>query len=114
MSSSFAGAALQATLALVAVSALAALVLRLVRHRFVSPGPALRVVSRLGLEPRRTLYLVEAGGKFLLVGVGDGPMTVLAELPRDEVAKAEAAAAPVESEAALLKSMRSFLGGKAS
>ena len=50
---------------------------------------AIRVLARCPLEPRRSVYVIEAAGKCLLVGVGDGPMTVLAEL--------DAAALPVEA-----------------
>ncbi|HVU52333.1 MAG TPA: flagellar biosynthetic protein FliO [Polyangia bacterium] len=41
---------------------------------------AVKVLARCPLEPRRSVYVIEAAGKCLLVGVGDGPMTVLAEL----------------------------------
>jgi flagellar protein FliO/FliZ len=40
----------------------------------------MRVVGRLTLEPRRSIYLVEVGGRCLVVGVGDGPMALLSEL----------------------------------
>ena len=40
----------------------------------------MRVVGRLALEPRRSIYLVEVGGKCFMVGVGDGPMTMLGEV----------------------------------
>jgi flagellar biogenesis protein FliO len=52
---------------------------------------AVRVLGRCPLEPRRSVYVIEAAGKCLLVGVGDGPMTVLAEL--------DAAALPREAPA---------------
>jgi len=55
-------------------------------------GP-LRVVSRCPLEPRRSVYIVEAAGRCFMVGVGDGPMALLAELDPAAVAKDEAAAA---------------------
>jgi flagellar biosynthetic protein FliO len=42
-------------------------------------GPV-RVVARCPLEPRRAVYLLEAGGRCFLVGVGDGPMSMLAEI----------------------------------
>lgn len=70
----------QTTLALLAVCALAIVVLRLLRRRVGAGGRGLRVVARLGLEPRRSLYVIEVAGRYLLVGVGDGPMTMLAEL----------------------------------
>lgn len=52
-------------------------------------GLPLRVVARLPLEPRRTLYVVEAMGKALLIGATDhGPMSVIAELDPQAVADA--------------------------
>ncbi len=71
---------LQTTLALLGVCALVVLALWLLRRRGVGGGKGLRVVARLTLEPRRTLYVVEAAGKFLLVGAGEGAMATLAEL----------------------------------
>jgi flagellar biosynthetic protein FliO len=50
-------------------------------------GP-IRVLARCPLEPRRALYLVETAGRVFLVGVGDGPMTMLAEVGAQEVAAA--------------------------
>lgn len=82
---------LQTTLALLFVAGLAALLLRALRRRgFGAASRALRVVTRLSLEPRRALYVIEAAGKYLLVGVGDGPMTTLAELDSAEVRRIEA------------------------
>jgi flagellar protein FliO/FliZ len=72
--------------ALAVVCALAIGALRALGRKGVGGGAAgLKVVARLALEPRRTLYVVEAGGKCLLVGVGDGPMAVLAELDPSQV-----------------------------
>jgi flagellar biosynthetic protein FliO len=48
--------------------------------RLSRSGAAVRVVARCPLEPRRSLYVVETAGRCLLVGVGEGPMTLLAEL----------------------------------
>lgn len=39
-----------------------------------------RVVARCPLEPRRSIYVIEVAGRCFLVGVGDGPMALLAEL----------------------------------
>jgi flagellar biosynthetic protein FliO len=47
-------------------------------------GP-IAVVARCPLEPRRALYVVETAGRCFLIGVGDGPMTMLAELGAAEV-----------------------------
>ena len=44
-----------------------------------------RVVARCPLEPRRSVYLIEAAGRCFLVGVGDGPMSLLAELDASRV-----------------------------
>src|SRR5262245_49338588 len=82
---------LQTTLALIAVSALAALVLRALRRR--GPARGLRLVAQLSLDGRRTIYVVEAAGRFLLLGAGggDGALTMLAELDADKVADLERA-----------------------
>ncbi len=53
-------------------------------------GP-IRVVARLPLEPRQTLYIVEVGGKTLLIGSGDRPVNLVTELDADAVAEAVAA-----------------------
>jgi flagellar protein FliO/FliZ len=47
-------------------------------------GP-IRVLARCPLEPRRSVYLIETAGRCFLVGAGDGPMTMLAEVSADEV-----------------------------
>jgi flagellar biosynthetic protein FliO len=48
--------------------------------RAKSDAAGMRVVGRLALEPRRSIYLVEIGGRCFMVGVGDGPMTMLGEV----------------------------------
>ena len=70
------------------VACAAALVLlrRQVRARAQTAG--MRVVGRLALEPRRSIYLVEVGGRCFMVGVGDGPMTMLGEVDAPEAATA--------------------------
>jgi flagellar biogenesis protein FliO len=40
----------------------------------------IRVLGRCFLEPRRSVYLIATGGRCFLVGVGDGPMSLLAEI----------------------------------
>ncbi len=49
------------------------------------PTGAVRVLARCPLEPRRSVYVIEAAGRCLLVGVGEGPMTVLAELETENL-----------------------------
>jgi flagellar biogenesis protein FliO len=83
---------------LIGVCALAWLVLRFGVKRLYGTGAGpggngpLRVLARLPLEPRRTVYIVDAAGKTLLVGASEaGPLTVLAELDEHAVAAAMAA-----------------------
>jgi flagellar biosynthetic protein FliO len=40
----------------------------------------IRVIARCFLEPRRSVYLLRVGDRCFLVGVGDGPMSLLAEI----------------------------------
>ena len=80
---------LRTVMALFGVTALAAGSLWLLRRRGPRRLSSLRVVARLPLEARRTVYLIEAAGRFLLVGVGDGPMTTLLELDAAAAQKIE-------------------------
>lgn len=43
-------------------------------------GSAIRVVARCSVEPRRTLVVVRVADRCFLLGVGEGPMSMLAEL----------------------------------
>jgi flagellar biosynthetic protein FliO len=63
------------------VCALAYVCLRFLSRRGVgrASGPV-KIVARCPLEPRRSLYLVETAGRRFLIGVGDGPMSMLAEV----------------------------------
>jgi flagellar biosynthetic protein FliO len=63
------------------VCLLAYVALRWLARRGVgqAAGP-LKVLARCPLEPRRSVYLIEAAGRCFLVGVGDGPMALLAEV----------------------------------
>jgi flagellar protein FliO/FliZ len=76
-------------LSLGAVCVVAWAVLRVLAGKGVGRASgAIRVVARCGLEPRRSLYVVEVAGRCFLVGVGEGPMAMLAEvdasaLPRE-------------------------------
>jgi flagellar biogenesis protein FliO len=86
--------------ALLLVCALAYLALRLVRRQLtgVQPGANLRVVERCALSNRHSLWLVEAGGRFFLLGTSDAPgggVTRLAEL--EGAAERPARGAPVRS-----------------
>jgi flagellar biogenesis protein FliO len=50
---------------------------------------SLRIIGRCHLEPRRSIYIVEVGERFFLIGVGDGPVNLLAELDKVSFAKPE-------------------------
>lgn len=54
-------------------------------------GTGVTVVGRVPLEPRRALYVVEAGGRRLLVGSSEGGVTLLTELAVEPGALAGAA-----------------------
>jgi flagellar biogenesis protein FliO len=60
-----------------------------------SEGPV-RVLSRCSLEPRRAVYLLQVAGRCFLVGVGDGPMSLLAEIDPSTVSSETGAGAPVQ------------------
>ncbi len=44
----------------------------------------LRVIERLGLDPKRTVYLIEVDKEQLLIGVSEGSVRLLKELGRPE------------------------------
>jgi len=71
--------------------------LRLLAGRGVGRASgAIRVVARCPLEPRRSVFVIETAGRCFLVGVGDGPMALLAELDADKLPRAaDAGALPV-------------------
>jgi flagellar biosynthetic protein FliO len=69
--------------------------LRLLAGRgFGKASGAVRILARCPLEPRRSVYVIEAAGRCFLVGVGDGPMTVLAELDGDKLPRPQSAGVP--------------------
>ncbi|HXU01187.1 MAG TPA: flagellar biosynthetic protein FliO [Polyangia bacterium] len=60
--------------------------LRLLAGRGIGKASgAIRVVARCPLEPRRSVFVIETAGRCFLVGVGDGPMSLLAELDADKL-----------------------------
>ena len=62
--------------------------LRLLAGRGIGKASgAIRVVARCPLEPRRSVFVIETAGRCFLVGVGDGPMALLAELDADKLPK---------------------------
>ena len=69
---------------------MAAGALRLLAGRRRNRVGALRVVAQLGVDGRRSVMVIEAAGRCFLVGMGDGPMSLLAELDAKQVAAAQA------------------------
>lgn len=50
------------------------------------PTASVRVLRRIALEPRKSLYLVQAGKRVLLIGTGEGgPPSLLAELDAESI-----------------------------
>jgi len=53
--------------------------------------PLVRVVERVPLDPKRSLFVVKAAGEYLLVGGGEGPLNLISKLDPAEVSRIEAA-----------------------
>lgn len=81
---------LQTFVTLVAVCALAFAVLWAARRLGVGrPNGAVKLVGHLPLDARRAIYLVKVGAQVYVVGVAEGGMTKLGELPESDVPKEE-------------------------
>jgi flagellar protein FliO/FliZ len=50
-----------------------------------SRGGMVKVLERVPLEPRRSLYVVESAGEFFLIGAAEGGLTFLSKLDAAEV-----------------------------
>lgn len=84
----FGWALLQMVVALVVVCVLAAVLLRWARRFLVGPRPhpgLVRVLDRAPLSPRQSVWVVEACGRYFVVGASDSGLSRLAELDRAEV-----------------------------
>ncbi|MDZ4694471.1 MAG: flagellar biosynthetic protein FliO [Deltaproteobacteria bacterium] len=78
---SFAGSLALSFVSLGVVCLLAYVGLRWLSRRGVGgSGGAIRVVARCPLEPRRALVVVRVAERCFLLGVGEGPTSMLAEL----------------------------------
>ncbi len=71
--------------------------------RFVAPRMGMstkrsrmKILERLPLEPRRSLYLVEVDGKSILVGVSEGSIRLLKEVEAVDVGAVEGGEEPGE------------------
>ncbi len=77
---------LQTLLALGAVCVLGYVVLRWGAKRLYGvgrPGQRMRLIERMPLDPRRSLYLIEVAGRQLLVGSTEQGVTLLTEVSPD-------------------------------
>lgn len=64
---------------------------RLLGIKAVSGGGGLvKVIERVALDPKRTLFVVEVAGEVLLVGGAEQSMTLLTKLNAEEVARLRA------------------------
>lgn len=85
---SFAATLVRVALACLGVGLLAIVVLRLALARIAPPGRTLRVLDRLPLERGRTLFLVEAPGKVVVLACDPSGTRVVAELDPEAVGEA--------------------------
>lgn len=92
----FGGALAQSLLALAAVCALAWWALRWGARKGVLPGGSGRVavLDRAVLDPGRAVYVVRVGTRVLVVGGGDGSLSLLAELREGELPEVSAPPSP--------------------
>ena len=87
---------LETLLALGLVCGLAYLVFRLMLPRLNnirSANSMVRVVDRVGLDPRKSLYVVEVAGRWLLIGASEAGVHLVSEL---DAQSAEEAAEELE------------------
>lgn len=96
--SGYGAALLQTIVSLIAVCLLAWLLLRWGARKGFGAGARggrVRVIERVALDARRSLYLVEVGNKVLLVGTGDGAApSLLTEVDPEAIPSAPAEPRP--------------------
>jgi flagellar biosynthetic protein FliO len=84
---------LQTIVALAAVCGLAYLIFRVVLPRLqIVPngsGGMIRVVERVGLDAKRSLFVIEVAGKWMLVGASENGVNLVSELDAAEAAAVE-------------------------
>lgn len=86
------GMFLQTLVALAAVCGLAWVIFRIVLPRLQvgnSAGNMIRVVERVGLDAKRSLFVIEVAGKYLLVGSSENGVQLVSELDNQEAVQAE-------------------------
>jgi flagellar protein FliO/FliZ len=83
---------LETMLALGVVCGLAYLVFRFALPRLSTARSAnsmVRVVDRVGLDPRKSLYVVEVAGRWLLIGASEAGVHLVSELDAKSAEEAE-------------------------
>ena len=85
---------IQTIFALALVCGLAYLIFRVLLPRLTIGSAAgannmVRVVDRIGLEARKSLYVVEVAGRWLLVAVSESGVQLVSELDADAAREAE-------------------------
>jgi flagellar biogenesis protein FliO len=70
-------------------------------------GSMVRVLERVALDPRRALFVVEAGGEVLLIGGGEGSLSLLAKLDPGQIEKWRAASPSVIQQSPFLDKLLS-------
>lgn len=61
-------------------------------------GRRVKVLERVGLDPKRALFLVEIDGRQMLLGAGEGGVVLLKEMAPDTAAKPAGFAAALEAQ----------------
>jgi flagellar protein FliO/FliZ len=68
---------------------------RLMNQRGISGGRSMiTILERVHLEPKKTLFVIQAGSEYLLLGGGEGSLTLLAKLDPEEVQRLQKEAPP--------------------
>ena len=83
---------LQTIFALALVCGLAYLIFRVILPRLTvnfGTNNMVRVVDRIGLEARKSLYVIEVAGKWMLVASSENGVQFIAELNAEEARTAE-------------------------
>lgn len=82
----------QTIFVLLAVCGLAYLIFRVVLPRLTlnyASNNMVRVVDRIGLEGRKSLYVIEAAGKWMLVAASENGVQMICELEAEQARAAE-------------------------
>lgn len=83
---------IQTIFALALVCGLAYLIFRVILPRLTvnyGANNMVRVVDRIGIEARKSLYVIEVAGKWMLVASSESGVQLIAELDAEEAKRAE-------------------------